>query len=1227
MRSSLFSSAKFSKFAPAVAGLLTALLIFSIEEIGPSPANLLLSSVLQAAVVFWAAYCSFRVARHSRGYMHQLWILLAASLFAGGAAKAIAASYQSLAHAPSGAPWPSDLLFILWVTPAVMMFLPPSPKETGEIDWLQIMDFVQVAIVALTAYLYFIYVPSLAEDHGPQMMRRMLLAQLIRDVAFSAGFLVQAARPLPQLSRTFFLRMFYLFLAASAADFIYVLGSRTFSTTPNWMDIAWCAPYLFATVFAATWKSGEEPIVQETHPPSRVMIISRILPACIPFLVLFMGMRVAAERMMIAWVAITASFMVSAARLILTNEKQRRLAESFFHTEQARLRSESLFSAAFRLSPDAMAINAVPGSQFLEVNNAFTRLVGFTREEIIGRTALEMNLWVDPDHRAKVMAKLREGSEVREEEFYCRTKSGETRLFQFSGTLIVQDGQPRFLTLARDITERRKAEEGLRASEAGFRILIEEMHVGILLLGPDAEAKFANQAALDMFGLRRDEAIGNRISQIYFTPTREDGMKLLSSMLPGARAIETKQTIRSQVVGWHRPESTDVLWTLIDAIPQFTGQGEIAGVILSMTNITDMKRAEEALRKSEELFRTLVENLHVGIVLLGPNQEVQFANQATFSIFGMKEEQVLGKKAIDLGITPLNEDGTDIPFSMRPVARAIATREAVLNEAMGWRRAGSNDVLWLRGEAVPLFGENGELERVITSFSDITRRKRAEESLLASEKRFRTLVENLHVGVALIGPNQEIQFANRASYKMFGMKEDQVLGKKVNDLAAAPLNEDGTDMPFSMRPVTRAIATGQAVSNWVMGFRLPGSNEVLWLQGEAVPLFGKNGELEGVIAAFSDITKRKKAEDALRASEQRFRTLVENLHVGIVLLGPNQEIQFSNRARSKMYGMSPDQSLGKRAIDLGMTPLNEDGTEMPYSMRPVAQAIATKQAILDWVMGWRIPASNDIVWIQGEAVPLLDKNGEVESVIAAYSDITKRKQAEEALRQLSTRLLQLQDEERRRIGRELHDVLAQSVMAVNLDLAQVARSSVPLDKKAKQALSAARRMLAEMSREIRTLSYTLHPPVLDELGLALAIQEYAAGFSERSGIALKVDIQADFGRLTQEAETALFRIVQECLSNIQRHSGSEAARIRLRGGAGRIELQVSDQGHGMDQLKVGRGGTPGTRLGVGIVGMRERMAQLGGKLEVESSSSGTTVRATIPLKVEVSHAAPHPSGG
>jgi two-component system, NarL family, sensor kinase len=268
--------------------------------------------------------------------------------------------------------------------------------------------------------------------------------------------------------------------------------------------------------------------------------------------------------------------------------------------------------------------------------------------------------------------------------------------------------------------------------------------------------------------------------------------------------------------------------------------------------------------------------------------------------------------------------------------------------------------------------------------------------------------------------------------------------------------------------------------------------------------------------------------------------------------------------------------------------------------------------------------SNEVLWTLGNATPQFAPDGSVSAVINTFTNITEHKQAEEAVHQLSTRLLQLQDEERRRLGRELHDSLAQSVLAVNLNLAQAARSLTSADERSRHALAEARRVLVEMSREIRTLSYLLHPPLLDELGLVSAIKEYAEGFSERSGIKLNLEIQAGFARLPQEAETALFRIVQESLANIQRHSGAQTAKIHLHGDSASVNLEVIDRGHGMGKQAIDRGNGTGTRLGVGILGMRERMAQLGGKLEIESSSSGTTVRVSMPLRSEVSDAGSHP---
>src|SRR5947208_9550364 len=340
-----------------------------------------------------------------------------------------------------------------------MMLLPRPEKESGAIDWQQVLDFAQIGVVALTAYLYFFYIPSRWEAEGPQMVLKISRLQFIRDAALASGFLISAVTASKDTIRAFFGRMTGIFLVAGASEVVFLLAPYTSRAGAVWTDVIWCAPFLLAIVIAATWNREEESVSPIVSSRFRTIIVSQALPILVPLLVLFMGRRIVVEQMTIAWIAITASFMLSAARLILTNERQRRLADDILKAEQALLRSEHMFSTAFRLSPDAVGISTIPGGEFLEVNDSFTRLTGYTHKVTLGRTPLEMNLWKDPGRRVEVMAKLQKDSEVRDEEFVCMTKSGEVRIAQFSGTLIELDGRPCALVIVRDITARKQAEE------------------------------------------------------------------------------------------------------------------------------------------------------------------------------------------------------------------------------------------------------------------------------------------------------------------------------------------------------------------------------------------------------------------------------------------------------------------------------------------------------------------------------------------------------------------------------------------------------------------------------------------------------------------------------------------------------------------------------------------------------------------------------------------------
>ena len=217
------------------------------------------------------------------------------------------------------------------------------------------------------------------------------------------------------------------------------------------------------------------------------------------------------------------------------------------------------------------------------------------------------------------------------------------------------------------------------------------------------------------------------------------------------------------------------------------------------------------------------------------------------------------------------------------------------------------------------------------------------------------------------------------------------------------------------------------------------------------------------------------------------------------------------------------------------------------------------------------------------------------------------------LRELSARLMQLQDEERRRIARELHDSVGQMLAALGMNLATVGTDLKRLTETANTVNDSAA-LVQELSQEVRTISHLLHPPLLDEAGLASALRWYVEGFAKRSKIKVHLEVPADFERLARESETAIFRTVQECLTNIHRHSESPTATIRIAASDGHVFVEVEDRGRGIpleQQLEMASTGTPG----VGIRGMRERFRQLGGSLEIHSNGKGTLIVARLPVAV------------
>lgn len=341
--------------------------------------------------------------------------------------------------------------------------------------------------------------------------------------------------------------------------------------------------------------------------------------------------------------------------------------------------------------------------------------------------------------------------------------------------------------------------------------------------------------------------------------------------------------------------------------------------------------------------------------------------------------------------------------------------------------------------------------------------------------------------------------------------------------------------------------------------------------------------------------------------EQLFSCLIEKLDVGVANVSADGVILYANshfvemlQVRARTVIGAPLVQFISRASWPALNMALEQGMKAPTSgemkMMSASGGLRTIQLSLKPI---QLGGMTTAMVAATEVTELVEKNKALQAT-------------QESLHLLSARILQLQDQERRRIARDLHDITGQELAVVVMSLNQLANNLENPGLNARQILGDAVELARKIEDEIRTLSYLLHPPLLDEFGLRSALNWYVEGFSKRSGIEVAVETPRDLPRLSVEKETALFRVVQESLTNVLRHSNSSKARIRIRLNGGSIRLSVDDEGRGISREALAKI-SEGTASGVGTLGMRERLQQLGGTLKFRPRAKGTQVVATLPI--------------
>jgi two-component system, NarL family, sensor histidine kinase UhpB len=367
--------------------------------------------------------------------------------------------------------------------------------------------------------------------------------------------------------------------------------------------------------------------------------------------------------------------------------------------------------------------------------------------------------------------------------------------------------------------------------------------------------------------------------------------------------------------------------------------------------------------------------------------------------------------------------------------------------------------------------------------------------------------------------------------------------------------------------------------------------------------------IERELAEAESRRQRKKIEQEIKQNELHLQKVFESLDEGVALISVDGRVILANAAEAKILGLrSPVERISQPFIHPDWKLVREDGTPLSLEETAVMTAIRTRRAVRNYEIGIRKP-DGPILWLNVNAVPILDESGNVTSVVRTITDNTEQKNLQDEREQFARRLIEVQEEERKRISRELHDDTAQYLALLTLEMDALLHQKEPLSAAIEAKLQKLRNTTEMVLKEVRRFSHELRPSVLEHFGLVSALELITGEFKSEQ-LEVHFNVSGSESRLQDRVELTLFRLAQEALNNVRKHSGATSARVELRYTPVKVRLSVSDNGKGFEPSQT-RG--PSASSGLGLVGMRERAHLCGGKLLIKSvPGKGTHISVEVP---------------
>jgi len=839
------------------------------------------------------------------------------------------------------------------------------------------------------------------------------------------------------------------------------------------------------------------------------------------------------------------------------------------------------------------------------VNESMARMLGYPPEKIIGKSFYS---FMSQDNAAKATRKMEQraqGVKERHEFEFQRADGSPLYVIMETSPLFGADG--RFdgaLAGVMDITERKQAQDALQFERDNLDGIMSAMEDGVCIVNKNRDIEYANPALVRQFGSYEGQKC----------------FRYLHSQKQPCPECRIDQVLAGKSVHWEWSSATsDHVYDLLDT-PLRKPDGTVC-MLEILRDVTQRKRMEDALRQSEDKYRSIVETAGEGILLTDPEGTITFVNPQGETMLGYDVDELLGRSVFHL-VT--GEDLVRLEALWR-------TRQGLFGsyETMVHRRDGSP--VWLLINVTPVFDSEQRFSGMLAMATDISTLKETEEMLRESETWLRTLFESSLIGITTADLDGRVYEANDAFLDIVGFDREDLESGGLNWWNITPPEYGHLDD----RAVSELLESGRCTP-YEKEYRRRDGRRVPILIGAA--LLGTVDNVPRWVSFVLDIGRQKRAEEQLAREKDMLRTIMENTGAQLAYLDTDFNFVMVNSSYTRGSGHSFEELISQNHFALFPNEENEaifkqvrdTGQPVEFHDKPFSFADQPERGVTYW--DWTLtPVKDDSGNVHGLVLSLIDTTDgvrvqeelrrhreELESLVEERTgqlkesyerlkeEIGERKSAEEKLRSLSHRLVQLQEEERRNIARELHDEIGQSLTVLKLFLDRYHSSRS--DGGTNADLEQARNLVKRVMGQLRNLSLTLRPTMLDDLGLLPTLQWHMERYSAQTHINVNFRHSGLQKKIPREVATAAYRIVQEALTNVARHANTGEVMVCVRAEKGMLLIEVEDHGVGFDIATAREAGS------VGLSGMSERVLALNGSLTIESTpESGTYVLAELPI--------------